>query len=715
MTVATGDTLATIAKNVYGDSALWYLIADANGLSGNSDLRVGQALSIPSRVGSGSNANTFTPYNSSKVIGDTSPNLPQPAPRAQGGGGGCGGLGSILIIVVIAVVTIYTAGAATAFLAPAGSAAAGAATTFGATMSLGASAMAGGAMVGTVSATALGATMGGMMAGAAIGAAVGSIAGQGVAMAAGMQKEFNWNQVGLSALSAGLTAGIGSYFGPTTNAWELAGRAALGTGLSQGIGDQLGMGVKFSWTNVALAAVSSGMNSAMKMYSPFKANDLFNNSMNGFASGMTMNALRGGKMTAAQVATDAFGNALGNSIAAQIGQGSQQALKAGTNQNPIVDPNTGEHIVMGAPVAMPTLPDNTPFTVASSAVLSDADADSILASLGLRTGSGNSLESNPNAVLYADASKYTGNNVVSDAGGGYGELNLGLSLEDKTGNGANVGGAGPNFADDVASRRAASDPLGIKAASVSARIDDLIAEAQVNKGLPFTGNLGDSEKAELYTRMYRSIASADAQAALDNGEKVIFGLRNETAWNANAGKGLFDDRVVVLQRGDDGKSILHYEGAYNTEPAGSYDQKSPNFGVARTSTGPGSDKDVNNDSFMDAGRLIGNKTYEYEWSKSASSYGPVIYGNNNVLRPVYSLNVERDVQHNGTYSYDAGSPADVAGKYDSGRTILFHRGYSGFTGSAGCQTFPVGEFANFAASIAPTPTQSRFFYTLKNM
>jgi hypothetical protein len=36
--------------------------------------------------------------------------------------------------------------------------------------------------------------------------------------------------------------------------------------------------------------------------------------MSGFATGMTMNALRGGQMTAAQVATDAFGNALGNSI-----------------------------------------------------------------------------------------------------------------------------------------------------------------------------------------------------------------------------------------------------------------------------------------------------------------------------------------------------------------------------------------------------------------
>ena len=45
-----------------------------------------------------------------------------------------------------------------------------------------------------------------------------------------------------------------------------------------------------------------------------KTDDFFDNTMNGFASGMTMNALRGGQMTAAQVATDAFGNALGNSI-----------------------------------------------------------------------------------------------------------------------------------------------------------------------------------------------------------------------------------------------------------------------------------------------------------------------------------------------------------------------------------------------------------------
>jgi len=104
------------------------------------------------------------------------------------------------------------------------------------------------------------------------------------------------------------------------------------------------------------------------------------------------------------------------------------------------------------------------------------------------------------------------------------------------------------------------------------------------------------------------------------------------------------------------------------------------------------------------------RLHQYEWSQSGGGYGPAIYGNKNVLRSVENISVERDAQHNGTYSYEVDNKA-----YDSGQTILFHRGYPGFTGSAGCQTFPDGGFAGFAASIAPTPSQSRFFYTLKNM
>jgi LysM repeat protein len=77
--VSAGDTLQGIAKAAYGDSALWYLIADANGLRSTADLWVGQTLTIPNRVaGAHNSASTFKPYDPSRVIGDTTPSLPAP-------------------------------------------------------------------------------------------------------------------------------------------------------------------------------------------------------------------------------------------------------------------------------------------------------------------------------------------------------------------------------------------------------------------------------------------------------------------------------------------------------------------------------------------------------------------------------------------------------------------------------------------------------------
>jgi nucleoid-associated protein YgaU len=46
-TVAGGDTLQSIAQAVWGDSSLWYLIADANGLNAGSALALGSTISIP--------------------------------------------------------------------------------------------------------------------------------------------------------------------------------------------------------------------------------------------------------------------------------------------------------------------------------------------------------------------------------------------------------------------------------------------------------------------------------------------------------------------------------------------------------------------------------------------------------------------------------------------------------------------------------------------
>jgi nucleoid-associated protein YgaU len=49
-TVRAGDTLQGIAAALYGDSNLWYRIAEANGLSGGASLTEGQSLNLPGGI-----------------------------------------------------------------------------------------------------------------------------------------------------------------------------------------------------------------------------------------------------------------------------------------------------------------------------------------------------------------------------------------------------------------------------------------------------------------------------------------------------------------------------------------------------------------------------------------------------------------------------------------------------------------------------------------
>jgi YD repeat-containing protein len=74
--VRAGDTLQTIAQIYFGSPAYWYLIADANGLSGSEALTEGLTLTIPNQVANSANsAQTFKVYNESEVIGSTSPEI----------------------------------------------------------------------------------------------------------------------------------------------------------------------------------------------------------------------------------------------------------------------------------------------------------------------------------------------------------------------------------------------------------------------------------------------------------------------------------------------------------------------------------------------------------------------------------------------------------------------------------------------------------------
>ncbi|MET3517893.1 YD repeat-containing protein, partial [Pseudacidovorax sp. 1753] len=325
--VGAGDTLQSIARGAYGDQSLWYLIADANGLSGNGDLKSGQVLTIPSRVGSSNSASSFKPYDPTKVIGDTTP-TPMAMPQGNGGGG-CGGLGQIIVAVVAVVVTIYTAGVAGAYFGAAGAAGAGGFS--------GGLAVLGGA--GGLTSASIGAAM--------VGGAAGSLASQTVGVAIGAQDSINWKGVALGAVGAGVTAGLGAA-GLLPNTGNAFVRGALGGAVrntvTQGIAVATGLQKSFDWKGVAASALSGGigqgLNAAMG-YAPGQvagltapANaitdfDLGRSLVSGLGGSIVGNAARGGKLNAASIAADAFGNVIGDSLAAANGQSASRPVADG--------------------------------------------------------------------------------------------------------------------------------------------------------------------------------------------------------------------------------------------------------------------------------------------------------------------------------------------------------------------------------------------------
>ncbi|WP_459204015.1 LysM peptidoglycan-binding domain-containing protein [Ralstonia pseudosolanacearum] len=299
--IKSGDTLESIAQSAYGDSQLWYQIAQANGLSGNADLRVGQIINIPTRVGGTHNtANTFAPYDPSKVEGSTSPNLPAPS---SDGGDGCGALGIIITIIVVVVTVIaqqYEALPAEV----------GAETAAGGAAEVGAVGVADAGAAADVASSSLGELM--------LQGAVRSIAIQALSNLAGAQQGFDWKSVALSAVSAGVGAGV------STVAGNAVVGAALTSVVTQGIGVATGLQHSFSWQSVAAAAAgaavgaatTAGLNAASGGAIGATAPGRFVEGMlSGVAAGATTAVMRGGRVDMISVAADAFGNALGSSLA----------------------------------------------------------------------------------------------------------------------------------------------------------------------------------------------------------------------------------------------------------------------------------------------------------------------------------------------------------------------------------------------------------------
>jgi YD repeat-containing protein len=280
-----GETPSSIAQNIWGDSKLWYLIADANALAGNDALAAGKVLRIPPRANTIHNDyQTFKPYNAAEAVGNTTPAMPTPVANSKGG---CGVLGKIVVIVVAVLVTYFTYGAAKGVM---------------------------------------GAWAAGMLAGAA-----GSVASQSVGVAIGVQDKISWKSVALSAIASSVSYGMAPAANATSTAFlgmegmpAVIARAAASNAISQGIGIVTGLQSGFDWRGVAAAGVGAAAGQAMSDSMGLGAGAaakmglgerLLKSSLAGFAAGATTAVMRGGRINVTQIATDAFGNALGSSLA----------------------------------------------------------------------------------------------------------------------------------------------------------------------------------------------------------------------------------------------------------------------------------------------------------------------------------------------------------------------------------------------------------------
>ena len=210
--VRTGDTLRSIAQTVWGDSSQWWRIAELNGLIGNETLTTGLNLLIPNKVANSSNnASTFKVYEPGEAIGNTSPNLPDPARKK------CNGFVAVLAVVVGAIVFVATSGAVSGII------------------------------------------------GQVLAGALSSTASQLVNIAGGNQSSFSWRQVAIGAIGGAVSGALGEVNGYAKFISDLGGstvqaiaNAAISSTISQGISSAVGLQA-FSWRNVAGAALGAGI------------------------------------------------------------------------------------------------------------------------------------------------------------------------------------------------------------------------------------------------------------------------------------------------------------------------------------------------------------------------------------------------------------------------------------------------------------------------
>ncbi len=256
----------------------------------------GQSLLIPSQALNANSSETLKPYEPGKATGSLDPTLPMPANKDK-----CGGMGKIIMAVVAVAVAVW----APQFLSTLTN--------------------------GVLPATGIG--------GGVIGGAAGSIASQAVGVAIGAQDKFSWKGVALSALAGGITGGLNAntqLFNLTSSpAVNTALRMATANALTQGIGVATGLQKKFDWKGVAASAAGGFAGAAVNARLPEGLDPFLGRVVSGFAAGTAAAVARGGRVAIQQVAVDAFGNAIGGAIAENMQPRQSMYSLGGTSRSSI--------------------------------------------------------------------------------------------------------------------------------------------------------------------------------------------------------------------------------------------------------------------------------------------------------------------------------------------------------------------------------------------
>lgn len=255
---------------------------------------------------------------------------------------------------------------------------------------------------------------------------------------------------------------------------------------------------------------------------------------------------------------------------------------------------------------------------------------------------------------------------------------------------------------------------------------------------------------DLYASIVQIRGNDSARSDLEDGtQRVILGLRQENSTfdsmqrdNASTpntdesqnGKGVYDDRLIVLWRGANGvREVYETEKGANTEPTAQYDHHAGSNGARDNGQGgiearriaPSAGyenilsprkiegEDVNNDAIRDLGRLAQGTVEMRETTHPNGRHitdfalRPTPAAVNADIADRLSGMVQRDTNADGWFTQ-----ADVSGVQNLNNSFKIHLGSRGNTDSAGCQTVHRDDYETFVDAIRGNANQDHWQYVL---